>query len=124
MLDRDDEGLFGRLYLDEDVHKGVAAALRVRHFDAISAHETGAWGLTDEEQLAVAAGQGRALLTFNTADFARLHRAWLAAGREHWGIILCEQLTVGEVTRRVLALLNRVTAHELHNQLYWLPDSR
>jgi len=35
----DDASLFIRLYLDEDVHKRVAAALRLRHFDVISAHE-------------------------------------------------------------------------------------
>ena len=113
--------LFARLYLDEDVHKGVAAALRLRYFDAVSVHETGTWGLTDAEQLALAADQQRALFTFNTMDFLRLHRAWLATGRIHWGIIVCEQLPPGETIRRLLHLLNRVTADEMRNQVYWLP---
>jgi len=68
--------LFIRLYLDEDVHKRVASALRLRHFDVISAHEVGHWGLSDEEQLTYAATEGRALFTFNTADYLRLHLDW------------------------------------------------
>jgi hypothetical protein len=55
--------LFCRLYLDEDVHRRVAAALRLRHFDVVSAHEVQRWGLTDNEQLSYAASEGRALFT-------------------------------------------------------------
>lgn len=40
--------LFIRLYLDEDVHKRVASALRLRRFDVVSAHEVGRWGLSDQ----------------------------------------------------------------------------
>jgi hypothetical protein len=31
-----------------------------------------------------------------------------------------DQLPIGETIRRLLNLLNRVTADEIHNQLYWL----
>jgi len=64
--------LFIRLYLDEDVHKRVASALRLRRFDVVSAHEVGRWGLSDEEQLTYAAGEGRAIFTFNTSDYQNL----------------------------------------------------
>jgi uncharacterized protein with PIN domain len=112
--------LFVRLYLDEDVHKRVASALRLRYFDAVSAHDVGRWGLSDEEQLAFAANEGRALLTFNSPDYIQLHRKWLQDGREHSGIIISDQLPVGETVRRLLNLLNRVTPDEMRNQLYWL----
>ncbi len=112
--------LFIRLYLDEDVHKRVASALRLRHFDAVSAHDVGRWGLGDEEQLAFAATEGRALLTFDSPDYIQLHRKWLHDGREHSGIIISDQLPVGETVRRLLHLLNRVTPDEMRNQLYWL----
>lgn len=116
--------LFIRLYTDEDVHRGVAAALRLRGFDALSAHDGGRWGLSDAEQLAFAAAGQRALFTFNAVDFLHLHRDWIGAGRSHWGIIVSEQLPVGEVTRRLLQLLNRVAADEMRGQLYWLQNWR
>ena len=108
------------VYLDEDVHKRVATALRLRRFDVASAHEVGRWGLTDDEQLAYAASGNRALMTFNTGDFVRLHLAWLEQGREHSGIIVSDQLTIGETLRRLLNLLNTRSADEVHNQLVWL----
>jgi len=83
--------LFIRLYLDEDVQRGVAAALRGRGFDAISAHEVGRWGLSDAEQLACAAADQRALFTFDAADFLRLHRRWIESGRPHGGISVSAQ---------------------------------
>lgn len=116
--------LFIRLYLDEDVHPGVAAAMRTRSFDAISAHELGRWGRSDAEQLAYAAADVRALFTFNASDFFQLHREWIRADRSHWGIILSGQAPIGEITRRLLRLLNRVTADEMRNQLYWLQSFR
>ena len=64
--------LFIRLYLDEDVHRRVASALRLRHFDVVSAHEVRRWGLSDEEQLSYAAEEGRALFTYNAADYLQL----------------------------------------------------
>ncbi len=112
--------LFIRLYLDEDVHKRVAAALRLRHFDVVSAHEVGRWGLSDEEQLTYAASERWALLTYNTPDYIQIHLAWLQRGQEHSGIIVSDQIAIGETVRRLLNLINRVTADEMRNQIYWL----
>jgi hypothetical protein len=112
--------LFIRLYLDEDVHKRIASALRLRRFDVVSAHEVGRWGLSDAEQLTYAATEGRALFTYNTPDYLRLHLDWLQRGQEHHGIIVSDQLPIGEAVRRLLNLLNRVTADEMRNQIRWL----
>lgn len=109
-----------RLYLDEDVHKRVAATLRLRNFDVISAHELGKWALSDEEQLEYAVQEGRAIFSYNSPDYLRLHIEWLEQNREHYGIIVSNQITIGETVRRLLSLLNRVTADEMVNQLLWL----
>ncbi len=115
-----DPPLFISLYLDEDVHKRVASALRLRHFDVISAHEIGRWGFSDEEQLIHATMENRAIFTYNTTDYLQLHLEWLQRGREHAGIIVSNQLPIGQTMRRLLNLLNQVTADEIQNQLYWL----
>lgn len=117
----DDTALFIRLYLDEDVHKRVAVALRLRHFDVISAHETDRLGTDDDVQLQLqfAADDNCALLTFNTKHYLDLHQTWLQANKEHAGIIVSDQLPIGETIRRLLNLLNHVTADEIRNQLYW-----
>jgi hypothetical protein len=112
--------VFIRLYLDEDVHKRVAYALKLRHFDVISAHELGRWGLSDEEQLSYATNEGRALFTYNTSDYLPIHQEWIRCGKEHYGLIVSNQLPIGETIRRMLNLLNRLTADEIRNQIRWL----
>ena len=119
MLDEHKE-LFIRLYFDEDVHKRLAHALRLRSFDAISAHELARWGLSDEDQLIYASNNGRTIFTFNTSDYVQLHFEWYKAAKEHHGIIVSDQIPIGEAVRRLLNMLNHLTAEEIYNQLYWL----
>jgi hypothetical protein len=106
--------------LDEDVHKRVAAGLRLRGFDVLSAHEVRRWGLSDEEQLIHAAAEGRVLFTYNTSDYLRLHLKCLKGSQEHAGIIVSDQLPIGETIRRLLDLLNQVAADEMRNEILWL----
>src|SRR5215212_8105480 len=105
----DEALLFIRLYLDEDVQKRVAPALRLRGFDATNVHELQRKGLSDEEQLELAATEGRTIFTYNTSDFLKLHLDWVRLTKEHAGIIVSDQLPIGEVTRRLLNLINQVT---------------
>ena len=116
----DEVSLFIRLYLDEDVQKRVAPALRLRGFDATNAHELHRKGLSDEEQLSFSVAERRAIFTYNTSDFLKLHLEWLRLTKEHAGIIVSDQLPMGDVTRRLLNLINQVTADEMRNQIYWL----
>lgn len=111
---------FIRLYLDEDVYKSVAPALRTRGFDAISVHDLGHYGWSDEAHLAYASAEDRAIFSFNTPDFIALHKAYLQDERTHAGIILSKQRSIREIIHRLLALLNRLTADEMKNQLWWI----
>jgi predicted nuclease of predicted toxin-antitoxin system len=96
-----------RVYLDEDVHAGVAAGLRRRGYDALTTIDAGRSGADDAEQLAFAISQARCLFTFNRGDFVTLHRQVLAAGEHHSGILLCRQVPVGTAVRALVSLLSR-----------------
>ena len=114
------KSLFIHLYLDEDVHKRLAQALRLRNFDVISAHELSCWGMSDEEQLEFASTKQRTLFTFNVADYIKLHLSWQKAGKKHNGIIVSNQVPIGEAVKQLLNLLNRLTLDEVYNRIYWL----
>ena len=61
-----------RLYVDEDASEtAVIVGLRARGVELLTTWEAGRLGLSDADQLAFAADQGRALYTFNARDFAR-----------------------------------------------------
>jgi hypothetical protein len=68
----------------------LAVELRGRGFDVLRTEKAGNDTAPDEEQLATR--ESRALLTFNTRDFALLHEQWQAVGRPHAGIVVSQQL--------------------------------
>jgi hypothetical protein len=114
--------LFIRLYVDEDVHESIASELRRRGYDVLNTREVNQRGLSDAEQLAYAAAENRTLFSFNAADYIALHKKYLDQGREHAGIIISNQIPIGETVRRILILLNQVSADEMRTQLRWLPS--
>jgi len=103
------------VYLDADADPALARQARRRGFDVISAYEVGNGRLLDADQLAHAAGQNRLILTHNARDFAPLFDEWWDAGRHHAGIVVSEQLSVGVLLKRLLQMLNTVTADALAN---------
>lgn len=70
-----------KLYLDEDVHKKVATALRLKGYDAVSAHEVQKQSLSDDQQLEFAVSEARAIFTFNAGDFEKLHKRRISGVR-------------------------------------------
>jgi hypothetical protein len=109
-----------RLFLDEDVHFALAAALRKRGYDAVPTGEEQRSGKPDNDQLEFAAREDRCLVTFNVGDFVQLHNRWLEAGREHAGIVVSKQLPIGESLRRLLVLLLREDAASMRSHLRFL----
>jgi predicted nuclease of predicted toxin-antitoxin system len=112
--------LFIELYLDEDVNVLVAELLRARGFTAITTREAGQLRNSDAEQLAYAVSQRKTFLTHNRADFEALAKECFAAGKTHYGIIIAVRHPAQEIVRRLLRLLNQVTADEMQDQLRYI----
>ena len=79
------------LYANENFPIQVVRVLRQLGHDVLTSHEAGNANraIPDEEVLAFATGQGRALLTINKRDFLRLHNL----NPDHAGLVLCTQAT-------------------------------
>jgi predicted nuclease of predicted toxin-antitoxin system len=112
--------LFIELYLDEDVDVLVAELLRAHGFVALTAREAGQLGKDDVDQLAYAVSQSRALLMHNRTDFENLAQDYFAAGKPHYGIILAGRRSPYEVVRRLLLIVDSVTADEIQNQVRYV----
>lgn len=110
------------MYFDEDATRhSLVRELRIRGAEVITPLEAGMTEKTDAEQLEWAARNGLTIYSFNRRDFYRLHTSWLERGRSHAGIILSRQdLPVGEQMRRLLRLINRLTAEEMINRVEFL----
>lgn len=74
-----------KLYADEDFDHRVVARLRALGHDVLTAMDANRRGMSDADQLAYATVEGRALMTFNRADYHSLHRR----NTMHAGIITC-----------------------------------
>jgi predicted nuclease of predicted toxin-antitoxin system len=100
----------------------LAEVLRQRGYDAHHVLELNRTGKTDPEQLEYAVAQQRGFLTHNIKDFVRLHQEYHHGGREHFGILLSEQITFRQLLRRSLRFLSIRTAEEIRNKVLWLTD--
>ncbi len=111
-----------KFHLNEHLSPKLAAQLRQYGFDVTSTVEMGLVEADDDEQLAYAASSQRAIVTFNHKDFAVRHIWYAEKGQEHWGIVLSTEETVDVLRRRLLRLLNTLTAEALKNQIRWLNE--
>jgi predicted nuclease of predicted toxin-antitoxin system len=112
--------LFIELYLDEDTDVRIADLVRSRGFKVTTAQEAGQIGKEDDEQLAYALSQRSALLTHNRVHFEALAREYFTAGKKHHGIIIAVRRPTHEIVRRLLLLLNHITADEMENQIRYI----
>ena len=108
------------LLLDEDVHSGLAHALRKRGYDVIHAQELDRKGKSDSDQLIFAIRQKRCIFTFNVKDFVILHNQYAKSGKEHWGIIVSKQLPFRETMSKLLRLLQGTAKETMKNNLEFL----
>ena len=108
-------GVFVRLYIDADISYKLAQALRTRGFDALAAYEVGMAEASDDEQMAYAAAEGRAVLTCDAQDFTTIFRDYWHSQRDHSGILVSQQLSFGEMLGRGTQFLDAVTADKMRN---------
>jgi hypothetical protein len=112
--------IFIELYLDEDVDVLIAQFARARGFVVVTTQEAGQLRNNDAEQLAYAVNQHKTLFTHNRVHFEALAQTYFAAGQPHDGIIVAVRRPPREIARRLLRILNSVTAEEMHNQVRYI----
>jgi hypothetical protein len=82
------------LLLDEMFSDSVAQQLRAKGYDVVSVvAQPDLVALPDDQILAYAATEGRALVTANIKDFVPLDGRYRAAGQAHSGLILVSTKT-------------------------------
>jgi predicted nuclease of predicted toxin-antitoxin system len=106
-----------KFLLDEDISYRVAEGLRLRAVDALSVHELGRLGMSDEQHLEFATAEGRVLVTYNRADFQALDAQWWAHGRGHAGIFWCSESSlprraIGDLVRALEAVAHQFESLE------------
>ena len=86
----------------------------------MTTQEAGNIAAADERQLDYAAGGSLALLTHNRTDFERLATQYFQEGRHHAGIIIAVRRMPHDILRRLLTLLNKTTADEIADNVWYL----
>jgi predicted nuclease of predicted toxin-antitoxin system len=112
-----------RLYLDENaMDSGLVQALRNQGIDVTTVQDAQRRGDSDERQLGYATEQGRVIYSYNVKDFMVLHSRFLAHGQSHAGIILAHERDygIGEQARRLLRIIDVLSAEEMRDQLGYL----
>lgn len=112
--------LFIRLYLDEDVTVLLAELIQARGFEAITTRDAGNLHQSDEAQLTFATQQRMVVVTHNRLDFEQLAQAYFMQGRRHAGIIIAVRRSPYDMVRRLVKILNHVTADEMYNQVRYI----
>lgn len=109
--------------LDEDsADAALVMALRSRGLVVVTSADSGLLGASDLVQLTWCSREGFVLVTHNVGDFFALHGWMLHEGKEHGGLVLMRQQTmgVGEKLRRLVKLADQRSAEEMKNHVEFL----
>ena len=106
--------------MDEDVHLVLASTLRKRGFDVIHTQDLDRKGKADSEQLAFAVNNEKCIFSYNVRDFVLLHNDYIDLEKEHWGIVISKQLSIGETLRRLLKFLQNNSKESMKDKLEFL----
>jgi predicted nuclease of predicted toxin-antitoxin system len=119
-MNNEDDDIPPRLLLDEHIWVYLAKLLREQGFDVIHVTEVDLVATPDDKIMSYAVGENRAVVTFNIRDFVPLAVQYYEDGKEHYGVVVSNQLARGELQKRVTKLLKSVTAKELMNAVRYL----
>ncbi len=97
-----------KFYLDEDISPKVAEILRKRGIDAVSAHEIGMAGASDEDQFAEAVSRQAALVTRNRDDFIALTIRAFENSSPYYGVVILSYAIPGSDFRLAARMLERL----------------
>lgn len=111
-----------KLLLDEHIWMYLANTLREQGFGVTHVCEVNLVATPDSEILQYAVDNNQAVVTFNIRDFVPLGIQYFEDGREHFGIVVSDEIPQGELQRRVTNLLENITADELKNTIRFLQD--
>jgi uncharacterized ferritin-like protein (DUF455 family) len=112
-----------RLYVDEDaMARTLVRGLRARGVDVATVLDAGMSERDDMAQLEYATQHGCVLYTYNIGHFCHLNAQYMAAGKNHAGIIVVfrQRYSVGEQIRRLSQVISIKSAEEMRNNLLFL----
>ena len=96
-----------KFYIDEDISPKVAEILRKRGIEAVSAHDIGMAGVSDEDQLAEAVSRKCAIVTRNRGDFIALTVQAFENRSPHYGLVVVSHRISGSDFGDMAALLEK-----------------
>jgi len=87
--------------LDEDLPPAAARVARALGVDAVSVHELGRTGHTDEEHLVFASVRRMIMVTRNRDDFVELTKRAFATNQPHHGVLVVGRRTPNTDPKRI-----------------------
>ena len=65
-------------------------------------------------------GYQKTLVTHNRADFEKLVQEYFNLNQTHYGVIIAVRRPPQKIARRLLKIVNHVTAEEMRNQVRYI----
>jgi hypothetical protein len=110
-------------YADEDVNGPAIRIARNLGVGIVTSSEVGLSGPSDDEQFSYAVEHGYVLVTGNIRHFAPMFKEWLAAGRDHPGMVFIHprhHRNSKRIAEELHLLFEAGTPDDQKNQVYWI----
>ena len=105
-----------RIHTDEHIATAIVEALRRHGVDVMSFRDAGLAGASDEEHLARAHSEQRAILT-KDPDFIRMHKS----GKPHSGILFIPSgRSTGQIIKRAILIYQSFSADQIIGTVQYL----